>query len=50
MRPTAPVQRVVLIAAGLLLLAPGTIQDAMGLALFAAVAAWQFATRPRHAV
>ena len=49
LKPTAPVERVVLIAAGLLLLAPGTIQDAMGLALFAAVAGWQFATRRRTA-
>ncbi|HUQ42262.1 MAG TPA: TRAP transporter fused permease subunit [Candidatus Limnocylindrales bacterium] len=48
LRPTAPVERVVLIAAGLLLLAPGTIQDLIGLGLFAAVAGWQLATRPKN--
>ena len=48
LRPTAPLERVALIAAGLLLLAPGTVADAIGLGLFAAVAGWQFATRPKH--
>jgi len=48
LRPTTIVERAVLIASGLLLLAPGAAQDAIGLALFAAVAGWQYATRPKH--
>jgi TRAP transporter 4TM/12TM fusion protein len=48
LRPTAPVERVLLIAAGLLLLTPGGVQDIVGVGLFAAVAGWQLATRPKH--
>lgn len=49
LRPTAPLERVVLVGAGLLLLAPGTVQDLVGLALFAAVVGLQLFTRARPA-
>jgi TRAP transporter 4TM/12TM fusion protein len=47
LRPTAPVERVILCAAGLLLLAPGNVQDLVGLALFGAVVGLQLVTRSR---
>jgi TRAP transporter 4TM/12TM fusion protein len=47
LRPTTIIERALLVGAGLLLLAPGTIQDILGLGLFAAVAGWQYATRPQ---
>jgi len=47
LRATGPVERVALIAAGLLLLSPGSVQDVVGLALFAAVGGFQLAGRIR---
>ena len=47
LRPMGIVERGLLIAAGLLLLAPGTLQDVIGLAVFAAVGVFQFAARAR---
>ena len=47
LRPTGPVERAALIAAGLLLLSPGNVQDVVGLALFAAVGGFQLAGRMR---
>ena len=41
LRPLAVVERLGLVAAGLLLLSPGNVQDLVGLALFAAVAGTQ---------
>jgi TRAP transporter 4TM/12TM fusion protein len=41
LRPTILAERVALVTAGLLLLAPGTLADIAGLALFAAAAGWQ---------
>jgi len=49
LRPTNLVERVLLIAAGLLLLAPGALQDLLGLVLFAAAAASQLLLRTRLA-
>jgi TRAP transporter 4TM/12TM fusion protein len=46
-RPTQPVERVVLVVSGLLLLAPGLLQDAAGLALFALVVGSQLLSRVR---
>jgi TRAP transporter 4TM/12TM fusion protein len=47
LKPTMLIERVALVAAGLLLLAPGVIADAAGLALFAlAVASQRFLVRP----
>jgi TRAP transporter 4TM/12TM fusion protein len=48
LRPTSLVERVVLCAAGLLLLAPGSVQDLAGLALFGAVVGFQLVTRSRR--
>jgi TRAP-type uncharacterized transport system fused permease subunit len=50
LRNANPLERVVLVAAGLFLLAPGSVQDLAGLALFAAAVGWQLATRQRGAV
>jgi TRAP transporter 4TM/12TM fusion protein len=49
LRPTSAPERVVLCAAGLLLLLPGSAQDIAGLALFAAVVGLQLWTRVRPA-
>ncbi|MDQ2951875.1 MAG: TRAP transporter fused permease subunit, partial [Chloroflexota bacterium] len=49
LRPTTIVERVVLCAAGLLLLSPGGAQDLAGLALFAAVVGIQWLGRARSA-
>ena len=49
LRPTSVPERVVLCAAGLLLLSPGNTQDIAGLALFAAVVGFQLLTRARPA-
>jgi TRAP-type uncharacterized transport system fused permease subunit len=46
-RPANIVERALLIVAGLLLLLPGTLQDALGLALFAVVAGSQLLFRAR---
>jgi TRAP transporter 4TM/12TM fusion protein len=47
LKPTTVVERVALVAAGLLLLAPGAVADVAGLALFgAAVASQRFLARP----
>ena len=45
LRPTTWPERVLLVGAGLLLLAPGTLQDALGLAAFALAAGLQLARR-----
>jgi TRAP-type uncharacterized transport system fused permease subunit len=49
LRPTSVPERVVLGAAGLLLLSPGNVQDIAGLAPFAAVVGFQVLTRRRPA-
>jgi TRAP-type uncharacterized transport system fused permease subunit len=49
LRPTSVVERVLLCAAGLLLLAPGNVQDLAGLALFVVVVGLQLLTRARSA-
>jgi TRAP-type uncharacterized transport system fused permease subunit len=41
LRPTLIAERVALVTAGLLLLAPGALADIAGLALFAAAVGWQ---------
>jgi len=47
LKPTTVIERVALVAAGLLLLAPGAVADVAGLALFgAAVASQRFLARP----
>lgn len=45
LRPASLVERVVLVVSGLLLLAPGDVQDAAGVALLAVVVGWQMRTR-----
>ncbi len=45
LRPTRLLERVALVAAGLLLLSPGGVQDVVGVALFAAVGGMQLVTR-----
>jgi len=47
LRPTNVIERALLVAAGLLLLAPGTLQDIGGLALFASALGLQLAGRAR---
>jgi TRAP transporter 4TM/12TM fusion protein len=49
LRPTVVIERVLLCAAGLLLLAPGNVQDLVGLALFAVVVGLQLLARTRSA-
>jgi TRAP transporter 4TM/12TM fusion protein len=49
LRPTHVVERIILIAAGLLLLAPGGVQDLVGLALFAVAVGSQLLARRRLA-
>jgi len=49
-RPANVFERALLIAAGLLLLAPGFAQDAIGLALFAVVVGSQLLLRRRVAI
>ena len=49
LKPTSVVERVLLVSAGLLLLAPGTWQDVAGLGLFAAAATLQLVARRRAA-
>jgi len=46
-RPANVVERALLIVAGLFLLAPGAVQDALGLALFAVVVGSQLLVRSR---
>ena len=48
LRPTTWLERGLLVGAGLLLLAPGTLQDALGLALFAVALGLQLARRARE--
>jgi TRAP-type uncharacterized transport system fused permease subunit len=48
LRPTNLMERVLLIGAGLLLLAPGALQDVLGLASFAVAFGLQFARRTRE--
>ena len=47
-RPTAWPARALLVEAGLLLLAPGALQDVLGLALFAVAVGLQLARRARE--
>jgi len=47
-RPTTWPERALLVGAGLLLLAPGALQDALGLALFAVAVGLQLARRARE--
>jgi TRAP-type uncharacterized transport system fused permease subunit len=47
LRATSLPERALLVIAGLLLLAPGTLQDALGLAAFAIAVGLQFLRRPR---
>ena len=48
LRPTTLAERALLVGAGLLLLLPGTLQDAIGLAAFAVAFGLQFARRARE--
>jgi TRAP-type uncharacterized transport system fused permease subunit len=48
MRATNLIERVLLIGAGMLLLAPGTLQDVLGLAAFAVAVGLQLARRARE--
>ena len=50
LRPTTWPERALLVGAGLLLLAPGTLQDAIGLAAFAVAVGLQFARRGRERI
>ena len=50
LRPTTWPERALLVGAGLLLLAPGTLQDAIGLAAFAVALGLQFARRGRERI
>jgi TRAP-type uncharacterized transport system fused permease subunit len=50
LRPTTLSERVLLVGAGVLLLAPGTLQDALGLAAFAVAVGLQLARRARERV
>jgi TRAP transporter 4TM/12TM fusion protein len=50
LRPTTLPERALLVGAGLLLLAPGTLQDAIGLAAFAVAVGLQFARRGRERI
>jgi TRAP-type uncharacterized transport system fused permease subunit len=48
LRPTTWPERALLVSAGLLLLAPGPLQDLLGLALFAVALGLQLARRARE--
>lgn len=50
LRPTTLPERALLVGAGLLLLAPGTLQDAIGLAAFVVALGLQFARRGRERI
>jgi TRAP transporter 4TM/12TM fusion protein len=50
LRPTTWPERALLVGAGLLLLAPGTLQDAIGLAAFAVAVGLQLARRGRERI
>jgi TRAP-type uncharacterized transport system fused permease subunit len=50
LRPTTWPERALLVGAGLLLLAPGTLQDAIGLAAFVVALGLQFARRGRERI
>jgi TRAP-type uncharacterized transport system fused permease subunit len=50
LRPTTWPERALLVSAGLLLLAPGTLQDALGLAAFAVAVGLQLARRGRERI
>ena len=46
-RKTRPVERILLIVAGFILVYPNPVADVLGIALAAGVAFWQWRTRPR---